>query len=208
MTTSTFAAFLAASAALVLVPGPNLILIVTRAAAQGLRTGLATAAGVESATVVHLAVASSGVAELVARSPAAFLVLKYAGAAYLLFLGVRALRAGPFLLATGDGRTVGLGRAYLDGVLTNLLNPKVTLFFLAFLPQFIRPDAGDPSTQIRLLGAVFLVLGVLLDLGYACAGGAVSRWLRRSPRALARQHLAVAGVYLVLGAVAALPPGL
>ncbi|MFD9410060.1 LysE family translocator [Streptomyces sp. NPDC059989] len=201
-------AFVAASAALILVPGPNLILIVTRAAAQGRRAGLATAAGVESATVVHIGVAVSGVAELVTRSPTAFLVLKYAGAAYLLFLGVRALRAGPFLPEAGLAPPVRAGRAYLEGAAVNLLNPKVTLFFLAFLPQFVSPSAGDPRERMWLLGAVFLGLGALFDVGYACAGAAVSRWLRRRPAALARQNRAVGSVYLVLGALAALPTGL
>ncbi|WP_326586964.1 LysE family translocator [Streptomyces sp. NBC_01294] len=201
MPTTTFLAFLAAAAALILVPGPNMVLIVTRAAAQGRRAGLATAAGVESATVVHIAVAVSGVAGLLSRSPAAFLVLSYAGAAYLLFLGVRALRAGPFLPGPGEAAPVRWGRAYLDGALANLLNPKVTLFFLAFLPQFVRPDSADPQGRMLFLSGVFLALGALLDIGYACAGGAVSRLLRRRPRALARQHWAVGGVYLALGAL-------
>ncbi|MFG2981492.1 LysE family translocator [Streptomyces sp. NPDC048258] len=204
MTTATLLAFVAAAVVLILVPGPNMVLIVTRAAAQGRRAGLATAAGVESATVVHIAVAVSGARELVARSPAAFLVLSYAGAGYLLFLGVRALRAGPFLPDAEETPPAPLGRAFADGALANLLNPKVTLFFLAFLPQFIRPDSADPKAQMWLLGGVFLVLGALLDIGYACAGGALSRWLRRRPRALARQHWAVAGVYLTLGALGAL----
>ncbi|WP_328787800.1 LysE family translocator [Streptomyces sp. NBC_00273] len=210
MPLSTFLAFVAAASALVLLPGPNMVLIVTRAAAQGRRAGLATAAGVESATVVHIAVAVSGGAELVSRSPAAYLALTHAGAAYLLFLGVRALRAGPFLPAAGEAAPVRWGRAYLDGALANLLNPKVTLFFLAFLPQFVRPDSADPHALMWLLGMVFLALGALLDIGYACAGGALSRWLRRRPRVLARQHWVVGGVYLTLGALgaaAALPVG-
>ncbi|MEV7547610.1 LysE family translocator [Streptomyces sp. NPDC089915] len=209
MTTGTLLGFLAASAALILLPGPNLILIVTRAAAQGRRAGLATAAGVECATVVHLAVAVSGVARLVTGSPAAFLALRYAGAAYLLYLGVRALRGGPSALPAGEGAAapVRLGRAWREGFTVNLLNPKVTLFFLAFLPQFTEPGAADPQGRMRLLGAVFLVLGALLDVGYACTGGIVSRLLRRSPRALARQHWAVGGVYLALAAAALLPGG-
>uniref|UniRef100_A0AAU2K096 LysE family translocator n=1 Tax=Streptomyces sp. NBC_00049 TaxID=2903617 RepID=A0AAU2K096_9ACTN len=210
MTTGTLPAFVAAAAALILVPGPNMVLIVTRAAAQGRRAGLVTAAGVESATAVHVAVAVSGAGELVARSPAAFLVLTYAGAGYLLFLGVRALRSGPFLPASGGAPPAPLGRAYLDGALANLLNPKVTLFFLAFLPRFVEPDSADPQARMWLLGMVFLALGALLDIGYACTGGALSRWLHRRPRALARQHWAVGGVYLtlgLLGVVAVLPGG-
>ncbi|MGE7391124.1 LysE family translocator [Streptomyces sp. NPDC004126] len=208
METSTLLGFAAASAALILLPGPNLVLIVTRAAAQGRRAGLATAAGVETATLAHLAIALSGVAQLVARSPAAFAVLKYAGAAYLLHLGVRALRRGPAALAAdGAGVPVRLGRAYAEGLLVNLLNPKVTLFFLAFFPQFVSPGTADPQARMRLLGAVFLALGALADVVYACSGGAVGRWLGRSPRVLARQHWAVGGVYLVLAALAALPGG-
>ncbi|MFG2878923.1 LysE family translocator [Streptomyces sp. NPDC048337] len=103
---------------------------------------------------------------------------------------------------------VRLGRAYLDGAVVNLLNPKVTLFFLAFLPQFLDPSEGHPRARMWLLGAVFLVLGALFDIGYACAGAAVSRWLRRRPAALAHQNRAVGAVYLALGALAALPTGL
>ncbi|WP_405977686.1 LysE family translocator [Streptomyces sp. NBC_00158] len=208
MDTSTLLGFVAASAALILLPGPNLILIVTRAASQGRRAGLATAAGVETATVAHLAIAVSGVAQLLNRSPAAFAAFKYAGAAYLLHLGVRALRRGPSALAADGAEVpVRLGRAYADGLLVNLLNPKVTLFFLAFFPQFVSLGAPDPQARMRLLGAVFLLLGSLVDVVCACSGGAVSRWLRRSPRALARQHWAVGAVYLALAALAALPGG-
>ncbi|WP_405789451.1 LysE family translocator [Streptomyces sp. NBC_01367] len=109
MPLSTFLAFVAAASALVLLPGPNMVLIVTRAAAQGRRAGLATAAGVESATVVHIAVAVSGGAELVSRSPAAYLALTHAGAAYLLFLGVRALR--PARSCPPPGRRLPYGGA-------------------------------------------------------------------------------------------------
>ncbi|MCX4806858.1 LysE family translocator [Streptomyces sp. NBC_01214] len=208
MPLSTLLAFVAAASALVLLPGPNTVLIVTRAAAQGRRAGLATAAGVESATVVHIAVAVSEGAELVLRSPAAYLVLTHAGAAHLVLLGVRALRAGPFLPAVGEAAPARWGRAHLDGVLANLLIPKVTLFFLAFLPRFVRPDSADPHALMWLLGMVFLALGALLDIGYACTGGALSRWLRRRPRVLARQHWVVGGLHLALGApdAAAAPP--
>ncbi|MEV8531855.1 LysE family translocator [Streptomyces sp. NPDC051211] len=208
MDSSALLAFLLAATAVILVPGPNLILIVTRSAAQGRRAGLATAAGVESATLVHLALAVSGVGGLITGSPAAFLVLKYAGVAYLLFLGVRALRGGAVLLDPAQRPPVRLRRAYAEGALVNLLNPKVTLFLLAFLPQFVRPDAAAPRADMQLLAAVFLLLAVLLDIGYACAGGLLSRWLSRSPRALARQHWAVGGIYVTLGALAALPGGI
>lgn len=199
-------AFFAASFALILAPGPNLIYIVTRSVAHGRRTGLVSALGVESATLVHLAATVFGVSALITRSDAAFATVKYAGAAYLLVLGVRALRQGGGAELAGAAGPAPLWRVYREGVLVNLLNPKVTLFFLAFFPQFVDRGAGggDARTQMLAFSAVFLATAVALDVAYALAGGALSGWLRRRPRVLGRQHLAVGGVYLVLGTMAAL----
>ncbi|MFG3256844.1 LysE family translocator [Streptomyces sp. NPDC048172] len=201
--------FAAASLALILVPGPNLVLVLTRSVTQGRRAGLCSALGVETGTLLHLALATCGLAALIARSGTAFAVLKYAGAAYLLHLALRALRH-PFAPEGVDGgpgeRPVPLARAYLEGALVNALNPKVALFFLAFLPQFVDRDAGTAEARgaMLVLGAVFFALALTLDCAYALAGGHVRGWLTRSPRALRHQHRAVAAIYSCLAAFAAL----
>ena len=174
----TLALFVAASAVLVLIPGPNHIYIVTRAAAEGRRAGLASALGVETGTLVHILVAAAGLSILVARSAVAFNVVRYAGAAYLLYLGIRTLcdrGAGRSSSAQGSP---GLRRVYFEGVLVNVLNPKVILFFLAFLPQFVDPAVGAVSTQIVVLGLVLLAMGLASGLGYAIAAASVGRLMR------------------------------
>ncbi len=196
-------AFAIASFALVAFPGPNLIYIVTRSVGQGLKAGLVSAVGVETGTLIHIAAAAFGLSALLAASPVAFAVVRYAGAAYLVYLGLRALRATPELGLPGTAVRAPLGRVFRDGVVVNVLNPKVALFFLAFLPQFLSPEA-DARGQILILGALFFVLALTLDVAYAFAGEAVSTWLHRRPAFLRRQGLVIGGVYLGLGAYAAL----
>lgn len=197
-------AFAGVSLVLILAPGPNVVYIVTRGVAQGRRAGLVSAAGVEAATLAHIAAAALGAGQLIARSEVAFLVVKYAGVGYLAYLGIKALRGAPAFDLAGHPQPAPMWRTFRDGALVNLLNPKVTLFFLAFLPQFATPGPGA-RTRMLVFGGVFFVLALSLDVVYALAGGAVSAWLRRRPRVLDRQHYAVGGVYLTLGAVAALP---
>ncbi|WP_405613921.1 LysE family translocator [Streptomyces sp. NBC_01511] len=203
-TAAQLLAFAGVSLALILAPGPNLVYILTRSVAHGRRAGLVSAAGVETATLAHVAAAALGVAELIARSEAAFLVLKYAGVGYLAYLGIKALRGSAAPDLEGQAQPAALWRTFRDGALVNLLNPKVALFFLAFLPQFAAPGPAA-RTHMLVLGSVFFAIALALDVIYALAGGAVSAWLRRRPRVLDRQHYAIGGVYLVLGAVAALP---
>jgi threonine/homoserine/homoserine lactone efflux protein len=187
--TSRMIAFTLASLTLIAIPGPNMIFIVTRTAAQDLRAGLASALGVEAGTLLHIALAGIGVAALVAASPVAFTVVKYAGVAYLVFLGVQALRskAGP---GAETVRPASPARLFLDGALINALNPKVVLFFLAFLPQFVRSES-----ELPLFGAVFFALALAADITYCLAANALGPWLRRR----ASGHRVVASIYFGLG---------
>jgi threonine/homoserine/homoserine lactone efflux protein len=200
----TILGFAAVSFALVVAPGPNLIYILTRSVSQGRRAGLVSAAGVETGTLVHVLAATLGVSTLIAASPVAFTVLKFAGAAYLIFLGVRALFRPAALGLAEDVPAVPLSRVYRDGVLVNVLNPKVGLFFVAFLPQFVTPHAEPDTTraQMLVLGVVFFVLALMLDIAYSFAGDLVRGLLRRRPGYLRRHHYLVAAVYLGLGAFA------
>ncbi|MEV8631172.1 LysE family translocator [Streptosporangium sp. NPDC051023] len=196
---STFLVFVVASLALVLVPGPNHLYIVARSIAQGRAAGVASALGVETGTLVHIAAAAAGLSYVIARSAALFNVIKWAGVVYLIYLGVRALTRGQEQ-ATYEARPQPLRSVFLEGAVVNLLNPKVILFFLAFLPQFVHPEAGSVPLQIVILGVTLLVLGVTSDMIYAAGAGALGSRLRSRSNVLGY----VSGVvYLGLGVATA-----
>jgi threonine/homoserine/homoserine lactone efflux protein len=174
---STFALFAAASVVFLAIPGPAVLYIVTRSVVHGRRLGVLSALGVQMGGLLHVAGAAIGVSALIASSATAFAVVKYAGAAYLVVLGVRKLLArhdeAPVEVPPASGR-----RLFWQGALVNALNPKTALFFLAFLPQFVRPDAGAVAPQVLVLGTTFLVLATLSDGAYALAAGTVGERLR------------------------------
>lgn len=202
-------AFAAASVVLVGMPGPNIIYITTRSLAHGTRAGVVSVLGVETGTAVYAAATALGLSALIAASPTAFTVIRYLGAAYLVHLAVRELnrrRHGD--AAAGPDGPARLGRVYRDGLLMNLLNPKVALFFLAFLPQFLTRGASGAAAQAEVLalGLVTVVVALAVDLAYAVAAGALGQRLRRRPRRTPRHpalmRLPVAGVYLAIAAAA------
>jgi threonine/homoserine/homoserine lactone efflux protein len=199
----TIYVFAVACAGLVLLPGPALIFIVTRGVVHGRRGGLISTLGVETGNVLQVLAATAGLAAIVASSAEAFSVVKYLGAAYLVFLGIRALIGLDDASETAVARTRSHRRLYLDGVLVGALNPKLALFLLAFLPQFIDPAAGPIWTQTLVLGLIFNVTATVGDLLFALAaasaGGRLRTWLRSR-----RLGQASGVIYLGLGAVAAL----
>ncbi len=202
---STLVAFGAASILLLVVPGPNMVYILTRSVGQGRRAGMVSAAGVETGTVVHVVAAALGVSAVLAAAPSAMTALRVAGIAYLTYLGIRVLRdrAGP---GAGQPHTAEpLGRVFLSGILVNLLNPKVVLFFIAFLPQFVggAPEGGATRTELLVLGTLFAVLALVVDLGYAAAAARFRTLLAR-PRLLVAQRFLTAGVYFGLAGYTAL----
>ncbi len=201
----TLLAFTAAALVLIAVPGPNHIYIVTRGIDQGRRAALASALGVETGTLVHVAAAAFGITALLASSATAFAVVKYLGAAYLLWLGISSLRASDDDHVTQSSReAISTRRVFAQGVVVNVLNPKVGLFFLAFLPQFVDPERGSATTQILVLGTVMFVLALASDIIYALGSGAIGRWLRTRPGFLRQRNRVSGVVYLGLGCVAAL----
>jgi threonine/homoserine/homoserine lactone efflux protein len=197
---ATLLLFAGSAATLVLIPGPNLIYIVTRTVEAGRSAGLASVLGVETGTMIHVTAAAFGVSALLASSAVAFEVVKYAGVAYLVYLGARALLAG----AAPEARMepAGMRRTVAEGLLVNVLNPKVSLFFLAFLPQFVDPERGAAATQVLVLGAVFMAVATALDLLFVLAAGLVGGRLRGG----GGRRLA-GGVYLALAAMAAATGG-
>jgi len=196
---STYVLFVGASLALVVIPGPNHLYITTRGLAQGRAAGLASAFGVETGTLVHIAAAAAGLSYLISRSATLFGIVKWAGVAYLVYLGVRAFVRKEDAVAKALPPQP-LGKVFLEGLLVNVLNPKTTLFFLAFLPQFVHPEAGSPAVQITLFGLTLLVMGTISDMLYAFTAGALGSRLARRARTL--RH--VSGVvYLGLGVATA-----
>ena len=203
---TTLLAFSAAAAALVLLPGPNLLYIISRGISQGRRSALASTAGVASATAVFVVLTALGLTAVISSSVVAFTVVKYAGVAYLVHLAVRELRSrGRFRLETPP--PISGRRAFADAFLVGITNPKVALFFLAFFPQFIHPSAGPVAGQALVLGAVFVVIGVTFDSLYALTSGSIGAWLARRPQAMRRSHLVSGTVYLALGGAALLTGG-
>jgi threonine/homoserine/homoserine lactone efflux protein len=192
--------FSLAAVALLLIPGPAVLYVVMQSAEQGRRIGLASVAGIHLGTLVHVTAATIGLSAVIVASALAFGVVKYAGAAYLVYLGVRKLlEREP--QATVERRREPVRRAFTRGVVVNVLNPKTALFFLAFLPQFVDPDRGGVWSQVLVLGLVFVALGLVSDSLYAVAAGTVGQLIRRKRRSL---QYGSGVVYIGLGAAAAL----
>ena len=202
---SRLALFVGAALLLLVVPGPAVLYVVTQSVSHGRRAGLASVAGITTGTLVHIAAATVGLSALLASSALAFDVVKYAGAAYLIVVGIRRLR-GPGAGATARRRepSASLGRLYRQGIVVNVLNPKTALFFLAFLPQFVDPSRGAAWAQILLLGLLFACLGFCSDGVWALVAGTLGERLRRSMRFPQVQRYVSGSVFVGLGAVAAL----
>ncbi|MFJ8941178.1 LysE family translocator [Streptomyces sp. NPDC102365] len=180
--TSLYAAFLAAALALVVSPGPDMMFIVAMGGRGGPVTGVLAAAGVASAMLVHSVAAMLGLSALLTALPTLYHLLRWAGAAYLLHLAVRAFRDRS--LPVEEGAAVGPGRrrAFWQGAVTNLLNPKVILFNVAFLPQFVNPGLGHVMGQFLVLGVTIVVMGFVFDASVGLLSGRLSDLLRRSHR--------------------------
>jgi threonine/homoserine/homoserine lactone efflux protein len=194
--------FVIAALVLLVTPGPAVLYIVTRSLEGGRAAGLISMLGVHVGTLVHVAAAAIGLSAVLVASATAFTVVKWLGAAYLVYLGVRRImdRTAPGSVTAAPPR---LRRAFFDGVIVNVLNPKTALFFLAFLPQFVDLSRGQPGAQILGLGLLFVMLGTLTDGTYALGAGTAARWLRGRPRFLASERWISGSVYIGLGVVAA-----
>ncbi|MFT3820601.1 MAG: LysE family translocator [Rubrivivax sp.] len=196
-------AFLAVAFILAVTPGPGVVYIVTRTLAQGRGCGLASVAGVALGNLGNAAAASIGLAALLAASATAFEVVRYAGAAYLGYLGIQALRSKP-AGTPGEPAAASRWQVLGQGFLVALLNPKTTLFFAAFLPQFMQPTTTAPTLQALALGAIFVAVAAASDCGYVLLASALSPTLRSSRRAVSLGRYVAAAVYFALGLYAAL----
>ena len=197
--THAFAVFVPAALVLLAIPGPAVLYVIATSVEGGRRHGLLSVGGVHLGSLVHVAAAVAGLSALIVSSAIAFSTVKYAGAAYLVFVGVKKWleRDDP---ADRGARIPRSGRrVFAQGVVVNVLNPKTALFFLAFLPQFVDRDR-TVWTQIAVLGLCWVVLGLMSDGAYALAGGTIGSFLRRRRRAV---RYASGGIFVGLGAVAA-----
>jgi threonine/homoserine/homoserine lactone efflux protein len=199
--------YLLAALALLLVPGPSVLYVVTRSIEHGRRAGLASVLGIHVGTLVHIAAATVGLSALVLSSAVAFTAVKLAGAVYLVGLGLWTLVSRRAELDVALGGERNLRRAFAQGVVVNVLNPKTALFFLAFLPQFVDPNAPHPAIQIAFLGMLFALLGMVTDSCWALAAGTAGGMLRRSRRFVRVQRYVSGSVYLGLGVATAFAGG-
>jgi threonine/homoserine/homoserine lactone efflux protein len=195
-------AFVAAAFVLAVTPGPGVVYIVTRTLAQGRGCGLASVAGVALGNFANAAAVSMGLAAVLAASAAAFDLVRYAGAAYLCYLGVQSLRRRPQGPAD-EAAPSGIRQVLRQGFIVALLNPKTTLFFAAFLPQFMQPPAA-PVPQALALGAVFVAVAAASDAGYVMLAASAAPWLRRARGTAKLGRWITAAVYVALGVYAAL----
>lgn len=184
-----FAGFIAAAALLVVTPGPNTLLILTNSVAGGRAAGMATVLGVEAGTLVHTITSAVGITAVLANSAVAFEAMKYVGAAYLAFIGLRAVLSSGRSLPELQKYSTRPGRTFGQALLTSTLNPKGAIFFVAFLPQFVRPECGHVPSQVIVLGATVAVIGVAFGSILAVAAGRAHAWLRRDVVARWRERL-------------------
>ncbi|HWX80672.1 MAG TPA: LysE family translocator [Steroidobacteraceae bacterium] len=200
---STFAAFLIAGTILAVTPGPGVIYVVTRTLSRGRQAGLASVGGIALGNLANATAASLGLAALLAASATAFAVMKLAGAAYLVFLGVRALRAKPQVRAPAAADRATNLRLFADGFLVALVNPKTALFFAALLPQFINPDA-PPLAQGLILACVFVSIAVCTDTIYVLAAAALAPKFTADSSSRDVGRYVTAATFIGLGVYAAL----
>ena len=196
--------FVVASVVLLLTPGPAVLYIVARSIEQGRTAGLISVLGIHLGTIVHIAAAAIGLSALIVSSALAFAIVKYLGAAYLIWIGIRTFMAKDLDAEAPVLPAEPLYRAFRDGFLVNLLNPKTAIFFLAFLPQFVDPARGGLHWQILTLGLTFMGLGIISDGMFALTAGAAGEFLRRNTRFLRIQRWFAGTSFIGLGLTAAL----
>jgi threonine/homoserine/homoserine lactone efflux protein len=201
---SAIAVFMVAAGALLIVPGPNVMYIVARGIDQGRRAAFASVLGIQIASLVHVGAAAMGLSALLVSSATAFNLVRYAGAAYLIFLGARTLLRRGEARVTAEAAPKSLRRVFMQAVLVSLLNPKTALFFFAFLPQFVDPARGSVAGQTLMLGGLFVALAFCTDSSYALLSGALGGWLKGNLQFLRAQRYFAGSVYLALGVTTAL----
>lgn len=196
---SNLVLFFAASWILIITPGPDMIYVITRGISQGKKAGVISAVGVTLGILVHTVFAAFGLAIILRTSALAFLAVKFAGAVYLIYLGVRAIKNKSHLKFINGKSKAGIRTIFIQGILSNVLNPKIALFFLAFLPQFVNPENGSASMQMALLGLTFALFGIvfLVLLGYF--SGRIGSWLSNNQKCTQKIRWFTGSILIALG---------
>jgi threonine/homoserine/homoserine lactone efflux protein len=198
---NTLLAFIGTSLLLLVVPGPAVLYIIAKSTEQGRKAGMASVAGIEAGTLAHVFASAIGISALLLASATAFSILKYAGAFYLIWMGLKKIctRAPVNTMEAAESSRQSVSRIFWQGAIVNVLNPKTALFFFAFLPQFVNPAKGAVTLQLVVLGMIFVLLATITDSIYALAAGSLSKWLKRQPRYMIIQHYMSGVIYVFLG---------
>jgi len=196
--------FLLAALVLLVTPGPAVLYIIARSLDQGRLAGFVSVLSIETGNFVHVLAATLGLSAILISSPLAFSIVKYLGAAYLIYLGIRRLlsRATSMQVAAGDRKS--LGSIYRQGVVVAVLNPKTALFFFAFLPQFVEATRGAIPLQLLTLGCLFVLMAIVTDSTYSFLASTAGQWLKGTSAFLRFERYMAGSIYIVLGVVAAL----
>lgn len=203
-TQQTLLAFLVVAAGVMLIPGPSNLFLLAQGIGHGRRFALAAATGIETASAIRVMLAVTGLTAALASSPAAYETVRWAGVGYLAYLGARAFLTRPQQAHATAVQQTSLARSARKGLLVGLGNPKMIIFYLAFLPQFIHPGQGSATGQMLILGGVLWLLGAAWDLTFACAAATIGTWLARRPRAQTIQPRIEGLTYLSLAGWAAI----
>jgi threonine/homoserine/homoserine lactone efflux protein len=195
----TWLLFIVTSLVLIVTPGQDMILVMSRSIARGSAAGVATAAGVSVGLVGHTVLATLGLGAILRTSEWLFFALKLAGAAYLVYLGIQLVRSAKHELAVSADAPRSLWRLFLDGALSNVSNPKIAVFYFAFLPQFVLPGATHPTLSVFVLGLVFAGLTFLVKGPVGLGAGLLSGWLRSRPKVIAWLHRTSGAILIGLG---------
>ena len=180
-------------------PGPATLLTITRAASSGTKIGIATSIGIAAGDLIHTVMAIVGISAIIATSALLFSIIKYLGAAYLVYLGVRSILEKTATDLISGSLQISATKAFQQGFWTEVLNPKTALFFLAFLPQFVQPVSGSVAIQLGVLGAIYVLFGLIATVVASISAGSLGRFLRRNPEILKWQGKVVGSVYCALG---------
>jgi threonine/homoserine/homoserine lactone efflux protein len=191
--------FVVTSLVVIVTPGQDMMLVMSRSITQGAAAGIATAAGVSTGLLGHTLLAGIGLGSILLASETLFVVLKLVGAAYLVYLGIRLLLTRAASLQLAGLRAAPLRRLFVEGALSNLSNPKIAIFYFAFLPQFVAPDTAHPTGLLLMLGAAFSALTFIVKGPVGWFAGTLSGWLRERPRVLVAMHRTSGAVLVALG---------
>lgn len=203
----SLAIFVFASLALLLAPGPAVLYVVARSVDQGRLAGIVSVLGISLGGWVHVVAAAVGLSALLVSSALAFTIVKYLGAAYLIYLGVTTLMTPTKQVDNAPIVKMSHAKIFRQGMIVNILNPKTALFFFTFIPQFVDPSRGSVAIQIVFLGSLFLIMAVVTDGIYAIVAGTLGQWLKTNQRFLKIQKYVSGSIYIFLGVTTALSGG-